>query len=103
MGRYCAGQSVPEIVKEEKLKRSTVRSILSRVQERGSSGFKSKPRSGRPKKTTERDDRALLRAANRDTKATLFALATPSKSTKQLSRNTVCTILKAASKLKRKP
>jgi hypothetical protein len=55
------------------------------------------------KKTSERDDRVLLRAANNDTKATLYALATPSKSGHQLSRNTVRKILKAAGKAKRKP
>jgi transposase len=101
--RYCSGYKVPKIVALEGLPRSTIRSIIERRVESGNSSFQSKPRSGRPKKTTARDDRALLRAANRDTKATLFALATPSKSTRQLGRNTVRKILKAAGKAKRRP
>jgi transposase len=87
----------------EDLARSTIRSIIQRREESGDSSFKSKPRSGRPKKTTPRDNRALLRAANHDTKATLYALATPSKSSRQLSRGTVRKILKAAGKAKRRP
>jgi len=61
------------------------------------------PGLGVRKKTSTRDDRALLRAANADTKATLYALATPSKSGYQLGRNTVRKILKTAGKAKRKP
>jgi transposase len=101
--RYCSGYSIPEIIALEGHPRSTVRSIIERREQSGDSTFQSKPRTGRPKKTTARDDRALLRAANRDTKATLFELATPSKSTHQLGRNTVRKILKAAGKAKRKP
>ncbi len=101
--RHLEGRSVPEIVGLEHLPRSTVRSILARALECGPASFQNKPRPGRPKKTTPRDDRALLRAANRDTKATLYALATPSKSTKHLGRNTVRKILKNANKAKRRP
>jgi transposase len=101
--RYCSGYSVPEIVALERHDRSTIRGIIQHREESGDSTFKSKSRSGRPKKTTSRDDRALLRAANRDTKATLYALATPRKSGHQLGRNTVRKILKAAGKAKRKP
>lgn len=70
--RHCSGYSVPKIIALEGLPRSTVRSILRRREESSDSSFKSKPRSGRPKKTSTRDDRALLRAANNDTKATLY-------------------------------
>jgi transposase len=101
--RYCSGYSIPEIIKLERHPRSTVRSIIQRREQSHDSSFESKRRSGRPKKTTPRDDRALLRAANRDTKAILYALATPSKSTCQLCRTTVRKILKAAGKAKRKP
>jgi hypothetical protein len=101
--RYCSGYSILEIIALEGHPRSTIRSIIERREQSRDSTFKSKPRTGRLKKTTARDDRALLRAANRDTKATLFALATLSKSTHQLSRNTIRKILKAASKAKRKP
>ena len=98
--RACDGYSVPEIVKLEGYPRGTVRATLKRYKGIPKSTFESKPRSGRPKKTSTRDDWALLRAANADTKATLYALATPSKSGHQLSRNTVRKILKVARKRK---
>lgn len=101
--RHLDGYSVPEIIKLEGHPRGTVRATLKRYGGTPNPTFESKPRSGRPKKTSARDDRALLRAANADTKATLYALATPSKSSHQLGRNTVRKILKSASKAKRKP
>jgi transposase len=101
--RHCSGYSVPKIIALEHLPRSTIQSIIQRREESGDSSFKSKPRSGRPKKTSERNDQALLQAANNDTKATLYALASPSKSGHRLGRNTVRKILKAASKAKRRP
>ena len=48
-----------------------IRSIIQRAQKSRDFTFKSKAQSGHPKKTTARDDQALLRAANQDTKATL--------------------------------
>jgi len=42
--------------------------------------FESKPWSRRLKKTSAQDDQALLQATDADTKATLYALATLSKS-----------------------
>jgi hypothetical protein len=48
--RHCSGYSMPEIIRLEQLPRSTIRSIISRREESGDSSFKSKPRSGRPKK-----------------------------------------------------
>lgn len=50
------------------LRRPTVRSIIDRYKAASKASFISKPRSGRQKKTSNRDDRALLRAVNRDTK-----------------------------------
>jgi hypothetical protein len=101
--RYLDGHSVPAIMRLENLPCSTVRSIIERAKLCGSDSFKSRPRSGALKITTDRDDRALLRAANKDTKASLYALATLSKSTKRLGRNTVRKILRNAGKRKRRP
>lgn len=100
---YLDGHTIAAFVRLEQLPRSTVRSIIGRTKAFGPISFKSKPRSSAPKKTTDRDNRALLRTANRDTKATLWALVTPSKSTKQLDRNTVRNILAVYSKYKSKP
>jgi hypothetical protein len=78
--------------------------MISRVEENGRKAYyNNKPRLGAPPKTTKRDNRALLRAANKDTRATLYTLATPSKSTKRLGRNLVRKILKNAGKSKRRP
>ena len=101
--RHLDGYSVPEIIQLERHPRGTVRATLKRYGGIPNSTFESKPRSGRPKKTSSRNDRALIRAANADTKATLYALASLSKSSYQLGRNTVRKILKAAGKAKRKP
>ena len=94
---------VPAIMRFEDLPRSTVRSIIERAKLNGGTSFKSKPRPGASKVTTARNERAPLRAENQDTKATLYALATPSQSTKRLCRNTVRKILRNAAKLKRRP
>ncbi|KAF8853585.1 hypothetical protein BDZ45DRAFT_598329, partial [Acephala macrosclerotiorum] len=64
--------------------------------------FKSKPRSGLARKTSDRDDRALFRHAFNNSKDTFDALGIPFKSTHELSRNTVCKILKEHGKAKRK-
>ena len=101
--RYLDGRSVPEIVRLEKVKRETVRDIIQRGNKDGRKSFYTKPGRGRKKKTSNRDDRALVRAASKDIRATLFALSTPSKSTKKLGRNTVRKILKSAGKAKRRP
>ena len=101
--RHLLGQKVPQIRDELGLPRSTIRSIIQRAQKSGAFTFESAPRSGRPRITSTRDNRHLVRVANTDTKESLFALATPSKSGQQLGRNTVRKILKEAGKSKRKP
>ena len=103
IGYWRTGYSIPQIVELEYLPRSTIRSIIDRFEERGRASYYNKPRPGPKLKTTDRDNRALLRAANEDTRATLHALAIPSKSTKQLGRNLVRKILKNAGKSKRRP
>jgi hypothetical protein len=65
--------------------------------------FKNKPRSGAPKKITPRGTRSLVRTACKDTKMTLKALATPSKSGKKLNHHTVVIVLKSFGKAKRRP
>ncbi len=55
------------------------------------------------KKTSTQADWALLWATNANTKATLYVLTTPSKSSHQLSHNTIQKILKRASKAKWNP
>src|SRR5271170_3126842 len=51
--RDLDGYSIPEIVALEATKRTTVRGIIKRAEKYGKSSFHSKPRSGRPKKTTD--------------------------------------------------
>jgi transposase len=65
--------------------------------------FHSKSRPGGPKKTTDRDDRALVRYAEAHPRCSLKLLATPSKSSKRLGINTVRNVLKAYGKAKRVP
>ena len=99
--RHLDGHGIPVIMQLEKLPCSTVHSIIKRATLNSRTSFESKPWLGAPKATTARDNQALLRAANKDTKATLYTLGTPSKSTKQLGCNTVCKILWNAGKCKR--
>jgi hypothetical protein len=100
-GRWREGYLIPQIIELEHLPCSTIRSIINRVKQNRREAYYNKPRLGAKPKTTKRDDRAVLRAANKDTKMTLHALCTPSKSTKQLGRNLVRKILKNAGKSKR--
>jgi transposase len=101
--RYLEGHSYASISRVERVPYATVRDIIQKRLDSSDSAFKSKPRSGRPKKTSIRDERALVRHALEHPQDTLNALATPSKSTRQLSRNTVRTILKSNGINKRKP
>ena len=64
-------------------------SIIKRKLVTDDFSFENKPRNGLFKKTSDRDDRALVRHAVANPKDTLFALATPSKSGHKLSHNTV--------------
>lgn len=101
--RYLDGHGFTTISRLEKTPYSTVRSIIERRLETGDTSFETRPGRGRSKKTSDRDDRALLRHANQHPRDTLHALATPSKSGHKLGRNTVRKILKAYGKAKRKP
>jgi len=101
--RYVDGYGFTAISKLEKTLHSTVRSIIQRRLKTGDTSFENKPRRGPSKKTSDRDDRALVRHANQNPKDTLYALATPSKLGYKLGHNTVRKILKAYGKAKRKP
>ena len=92
--RYIDGYGFTAISKLEKTPYSTVRSIIQRRLKTGNTSFEIKPRRGPSKKTSDRDDRALIRHANQNLKDTLYALATPSKSGYKLGRNTIRKILK---------
>jgi transposase len=59
IGRHCAGQKAAQIAREESLPASTVRTIISRWKQRGTTD--NKLRSGRPKVTTRRERRYLVR------------------------------------------
>ena len=65
--------------------------------------FKNKPRNGPFKKTSDRDNRALIWHAFTNPKDTLFDFATPSKLSHKFGCNTVQKILKTYCKVKRKP
>lgn len=62
-GRGLAGQSADEIAEVESLPKSTVQSVLKRGQQRGH--LNNLARSGRPKETSVRDERKVLRIARR--------------------------------------
>jgi hypothetical protein len=102
-GRWSAGESIPSLIRRFKRPRSTITSLLQRTKIQPVPTFKNKPRPGPKKKTTNRQDRALVRHANNNPRETLFALCTPSKSGKKLGRNTVRKVLKSYGKAKRRP
>jgi transposase len=101
--RYQCGNSISAIAARFKRPYSTISSLINRLKKQASLDFRTKPRSGAPKKTTTRQDRALVRFANANPRVPLHALATPSKSGIKLGRNTVRKILKAYGKAKRVP
>ena len=101
--RYLDGHSYASISRLEGVPYSTVRDIIQRRIDSGDSSYKSKPRNGATKKTSDRDNRALVRYAIENPKDTLVALGSPSKSSVKLHRNTVREILKSYGKSKHKP
>jgi len=101
--RYLEGHTYASISRAEGVPYSTVRDIIQKRLDSSDSTFKSQPRSGRPKKTTIRDERALVRHTLEHTSDTLKALATPSKSSRLLHYNTGRKILKSHGIKKRKP
>jgi transposase len=101
--RYECGHSVTAVAKHFNRPRSTVSSIINRTKKEQRFDFLTKPRPAPPKKTTDRQDRALIRYADANPRCSLKLLATPSKSGIKLGRNTVRKILKEYGKAKRIP
>ena len=100
---YLAGYSYGEIARLEDVPKPTVGRTVQRAKETTSTDrFSNKKRTGRPPKLTPKAERRLLRSASNDTRATLAALSTPSKSGKQLSRTTVRNVLKQHNKARRR-
>ena len=78
--RHLDRYLVPEIITLKGHPQGTVCATLKRYGGTLNPTFESKPWSRRLKKTSAQDDQALLQATDADTKATLYALATLSKS-----------------------
>jgi transposase len=102
-GRWEAGDSIDQICSKFKRPRTTVTSIINRYKDQPEPNFENKPRTGAHPKLKSRAERALLRYATLYTRATLFALCTPSKSGQKIGRNLVRKTLKKYGKAKRKP
>jgi len=85
------GVSVAEIASQENLPASTVKSVIKRVYLNG--GTLSKPRNGRPKKYTDRSQRAIMRMIKLNPKITYTELLERLGS--QFSKATIYRILKA--------
>jgi transposase len=71
--RHNAGQKLREIEHGTGIRRSTIKSFLARVKKRGSD--EDLPRAGRPRKTTIRADRRVIRKAPGQTRVLLAQLA----------------------------
>jgi predicted transcriptional regulator len=100
---YKVGKTYSEIGRLTELTKWTVAKIIKREKKRtGQDRFSNAPRPGRPPKLTPKVKRRFLRAASKDTRATLTALSTPSKSGKQLSKTTVRKVLKQHGKARRR-
>jgi hypothetical protein len=95
---YEEGYNPTEIWHKTKIPRTTCSSFITRQSISPDPKFENKPRSSRLKKITARGLRALVQTACQDTKMTLKALATPSKSGKKLNHHTVAIILKSLGK-----
>ena len=78
--RYLERHSYASISLVEGVTYSTVRDIVQRRIESGDYTFESRPPSGQTKKTSNRDDEALVRYALENLIDTLDALASPFKS-----------------------
>lgn len=61
IGRYHAGQSYSEISREMGISRNTVKAWVRRYEEEGH--VKTRPRSGRPRVTTQQQDAAIYAAS----------------------------------------
>jgi transposase len=100
---YEEGYNPTEIWHKTKIPRTTCSSFITRQSISPDPKFENKPRSGRPKKITAQGARALVRTACQDTRLTLKALATPSKSGRKFNHHIVAIILKSFRKAKRRP
>jgi len=101
--RYECGHNITAVAKHFKEPRSTISSLINRLKNQASLDFHTKPRNGGRKRTTDREDRALVRYIVANPRCPLKLLATPSKSGKKLGLNTIRNILKAYGKSKRVP
>jgi hypothetical protein len=100
---YKVGKTYNEIRRRTDLTKSTVAGIIQREKKKiGQDRFSSVSRSGKPPKVTPKVKRRLLRAASKDTRATLAAFSTPSKSGIKLSKTTVRKVLKKHGKARRR-
>src|SRR6266566_1491889 len=101
-----AGYSFPKIAKQLDLPYSTVWSTVHTIKQNITNNvsriFTSQPRSGRPTKLSQRDQRNVCRIALRNRRMLLREFATPSKSGYQLSRHTTRLTLKAGGIIRRK-
>ena len=102
-GRYDNGETRNSLAVRFNRSYSTIASFIERCEKQDKPDFKSKPRYIPPKKTSDRDDRALLRHVNNNPKDSLKVLCTPSKSGHKLYTTTIRQILKSYGKAKRKP
>jgi len=100
---YECGHNITAIAKHFREPRSTVSSLINRLKKQSVLDFASKPRPGGPKRTNNREDRALVRYAIANPRCSLKILTTLSKYSKKLGLNTVRNILKAYRKAKRVP
>lgn len=102
-GSYYNRESLTSLVARFQRPYSTIPSFVYRQCFSGDFTFETKPRLGSFKKTSARDERALLRYVNQTPEAILEALDMISKSTYKLSVCTIRMILKSHGKAKRKP
>ena len=101
------GQTYSEIAGQLKLARSTVTTIIHRINRQRNAPPAFKKRMGRPPKLNDREKRAFVRHIEKNPHDNSAALATPSKSGHQLSRCTVRKYMRSAGflrfKARRKP
>jgi transposase len=98
-----SGLSTSQIHSKTGYPRSTIRSFLNRHTLNPVKGFENEPGRRAMRRVKPQGERNLLRIANQDTRMTLKALATPSKSGVKLHPRTVAKILKFHGKAKRRP
>ena len=101
--RYDCTKNVSVVAAHFKQHYSTMSSLINRLKKQDTLDFYTQPRPALPKKTTDRQDRALVRYEVANPRCSLMLLATPSKSSVKLGQNTIRKILKAYSKSKRVP